>query len=318
MNSTASASHAPQAFGRVAVLMGGRSAEREISLRSGAAVLDALRRQGVDAHGLDAGADVMVRLKEGAFERAFIALHGRGGEDGVIQGALETVGLPYTGSGVLASALSMDKLRSKRVWQGAGLPTPACASVAREEELDAAVARVGLPLIVKPAHEGSSLGMSKVQTREELSAAWRAAREYDPDVFLEKWIEGPEYTVAIIGTQALPLIAISTQRQFYDYAAKYDDDTTRFECPCGLPAGRESALQGLALEAFAALGCSGWGRVDLICDEQGEPWLIEVNTVPGMTDHSLVPMAAQAAGLSFDELVLQVLATSLAGNGSAS
>jgi len=303
-------------FGKVAVLMGGGSAEREISLRSGAAVLESLRRQGVDAHGLDAGADVLTRLQDGAFERAFIALHGRGGEDGVIQGALETIGLPYTGSGVLASALSMDKLRSKQVWQGAGLPTPPCRPVSDAAELDAALGAIGLPLIIKPAHEGSSLGMSKVQAGDELASAWRMARDFDRDVFLEKWIDGPEYTVAIIGARALPLIAISTGRAFYDYTAKYDDDTTRFECPCGLSPERERKLQALALEAFAALDCRGWGRVDLICDEQGEPWLIEVNTVPGMTDHSLVPMAARAAGLSFDEVVLRVLATSRDCSGS--
>ncbi len=309
-------SPAPRDFGKVAVLMGGRSAERDISLRSGGAVLAALRRQGVDAHGVDAGADVVARLQAGGFARAFIALHGRGGEDGVIQGALETMGLPYTGSGVLASALSMDKLRSKRVWQGAGLPTPPCRPVTREEDLDAAMEAVGLPLIVKPVHEGSSLGMTKVYSWEALPEAWRAARAYDADVLVEQWIDGREYTVAVIGDRALPLIAISTGREFYDYTAKYDDDSTLFECPCGLPAAREAVLQALALEAFAALGCRGWGRVDLICDEDDEPWLIEVNTVPGMTDHSLVPMAARAAGLSFDEVVMEVLATSLHESGT--
>jgi len=300
-----------QDFGKVAVLMGGQSAEREISLQSGNAVLLSLRHQGVDAHMVDVDNDIIEHLQAGGYERVFIMLHGRGGEDGVIQGVLETIGLPYSGSGVLASALSMDKLRSKQLWSGAGLPTPPCVLIANEEQLNDAMEKIGLPLIVKPVHEGSSLGMSKVQTRDELPDAWRQARTFDHDVLLEKWIDGPEYTAAVIVDEVLPLITIETSREFYDYTAKYDDDNTRFLCPCGLPEKRESELQTLALEAFGALGCRGWGRVDIMCDQQGSPWLIEVNTVPGMTDHSLVPMAARAAGLGFDDVVWNILSSTL-------
>jgi len=311
MSQLAVRSNSAHDFGKVAVLMGGQSAEREISLQSGNAVLLSLKHQGVDAHMLDVDNDIIEHLQVGEFERAFIMLHGRGGEDGVMQGVLETIGLPYSGSGVLASALSMDKLRSKQLWSGAGLPTPQCELVAREEQLGDALDKIGLPLIVKPVHEGSSLGMSKVKTRDELPEAWRQARAFDHDVLLEKWIDGPEYTAAVIGEEVLPLITIETSREFYDYAAKYDDDNTRFLCPCGLPEKRESELQTLALEAFGALGCRGWGRVDIMCDQQGSPWLIEVNTVPGMTDHSLVPMAARAAGLGFDDVVWNILSSTL-------
>lgn len=304
-------------FGKVAVLMGGRSAEREISLRSGEAVLHALRRTGVDAHAVDAQADVLERLAAGDFRRAFIALHGRGGEDGVIQGALETVGLPYTGSGVLGSALSMDKLRSKQVWLGAGLPTPPYAVLEESTDFAAVVRELGLPLMVKPAQEGSSIGMTKVVAASELRAAWRSAAEYDDCVIAERWIAGAEYTAALLGHEALPLIRLETPRDFYDYQAKYHADTTRYHCPCGLDAGREGQLQALALKAFAALGGAGWGRIDFLCDESGAPWFIEANTVPGMTDHSLVPMAARAAGLTFDELVWRILATSLAREPAA-
>ena len=300
------------AFGRVAVLMGGRAAEREISLRSGDAVLQSLRRSGVDAVAVDVDGDVLQCLREGGFARAFIVLHGRGGEDGVIQGALETLGLPYTGSGVLASALSMDKLRSKQLWQGAGLPTPPAMVLAEEADLALAPARLGLPLIVKPVHEGSSLGMSRVDEAAALADAWRTARELDNEVLAERWVEGVEYTAAIVGETTLPLIRIETPRAFYDYAAKYEATDTRFHCPCGLPAAREAQLQALALRAFRALGCRGWGRVDFICDATGAPWLIEVNTVPGMTDHSLVPMAARAAQMSFDALVWRILEQSMA------
>ena len=307
----------PAAFGRVAVLMGGRAAERDISLRSGAAVEAALQRRGVAARAVDTAGDVLAELEAGGYDRAFIALHGRGGEDGVIQGALEVLGLPYTGSGVLASALSMDKLRSKQLWQGAGLPTPPCAVLSGRDSLAGAVDSLGLPLIVKPVHEGSSLGMSRVEDADALAPAWEKARALDREVLAERWVAGTEYTAAILGEEVLPLIRIETPRAFYDFEAKYEAGDTRFHCPCGLSAERERALQALALQAFRALGCEGWGRVDLICDGEGRPWLIEVNTVPGMTDHSLVPMAARAAGMDFDELVWRILEGSMDREGAA-
>ncbi len=307
----------PAEFGKVAVLMGGWSAERTISLKTGAAVLEALRRRGVAAEGLDAGADVLTRLLEGGYDRAFIALHGRGGEDGCIQGALGIVGVPYTGSGVVGSAIGMDKLRTKRLWQGAGVPTPAFAAPTAVEELDGIVQALGLPLMVKPANEGSSIGMTKVMTAAELEPAWRAARAYDADVLVERWIGGGEYTAAVLGNDVLPMIRLETPRAFYDYAAKYEADTTRYHCPAGLAAEVETSLAGLARAAFDAIGASGWGRVDFLLDEAGEPWLIEVNTVPGLTDHSLVPMAARAAGIDFDELAWRILETSLAHTPAA-
>lgn len=297
-------------FGKVAVLLGGRAAEREISLKSGAAVLAALRGQGVDAHPLDPDAGVLEALRAGGFDRAFIILHGRGGEDGVIQGALETIGLPYTGSGVLGSALGMDKYRTKLVWEGRGLPTAASVLLERESDLEGAAA-LGFPLMVKPVREGSSIGMARVEDAATLAAAWRAARQYDSEVLAERWIQGSEYTCAILGRDALPLIRLETPHAFYDYDAKYRADSTRYLCPCGVPATEEWRLQALALEAFDAAGASGWGRVDLMVDGEGRPFLLEINTVPGMTDHSLVPMAARAAGLDFDALVLRILETSL-------
>ncbi len=294
-------------FGRVAVLMGGWSAEREVSLRSGAAVLQALKQGGVDAHGVDLVRANVPDLLRGGFDRAFIALHGRGGEDGVIQGLLEALGIPYTGSGVLGCALAMDKLRSKRLWAGAGLPTPPCVVLAGEADCARALDEIGLPMIVKPANEGSSIGMSKVTRAEELPAALELARRYDREVFAERWIDGPEYTAGVLGADMLPLIRLETPRVFYDYTAKYHADDTRYHCPAGLSAEAEPALRLLAQRAFAALGCSGWGRIDLLCDRDGAPWLIEANTVPGMTDHSLVPMAARAAGIGMDELVWRIL-----------
>ena len=299
-------------FGKVAVLLGGDSAEREISLLSGNAVLAALQRQGVDAQGIDAGRDVLQRLADGGFDRVFIMLHGRGGEDGVIQGALERLGLPYTGSGVLGSALGMDKYRTKLIWRGLGLPTPEAVLLTDESDLELAHA-LGYPLIVKPIHEGSSIGMAKVGEGSELAAAWREARRFDSQVLAERWIVGGEYTASILGQRALPLIRLETPRTFYDYEAKYQADSTRYHCPCGLPAQQEQALQALALQAFNATGASGWGRVDLMLDQAGKAWLIEVNTVPGMTDHSLVPMSARQAGIDFDELVLQILTGTLTG-----
>jgi D-alanine-D-alanine ligase len=301
----------PAAFGRVCVLMGGWSAEREVSLKSGAAVLQALRERGVDAHGIDAGRDVMSVLADGRYERAFIAMHGRGGEDGVIQGALEALGLPYTGSGVLGSALAMDKLRTKQLWLSIGLPTPPFAVLSEETDFAGVVRDLGLPLIVKPANEGSSLGMTKVQRAEDLPQAWETARQLDRRVFAERWITGAEYTSTALGDRMLPFIRVETPREFYDYTAKYFANDTRYHCPCGLSTQREAELAELTRRAFEAIGCSGWGRVDLLCDREENPWLIEVNTVPGMTDHSLVPMAARAAGIGFSELVWRILEETL-------
>ncbi len=304
--------HDAAAFGRVAVLMGGRSGEREISLRSGAAVLDALCRRGVDAVAVDVGMDFLARLPELHSDRAFIALHGRGGEDGVIQGALEMAGIPYTGSGVAACALSMDKLRTKQLWQAQGLPTPPYAVLADAADVERALSALGLPLIVKPAREGSSLGMSKVTRPEELLPAFHHARALDSRVLAERWISGGEYTVAILGDRALPSIRLETPHAFYDFDAKYRSNSTRYHCPSGLTPEREAAFGALALAAFQGLDAQGWGRVDFMLDAAGSPWLLELNSVPGMTDHSLVPMAARAAGLSFEDLVWRILETSLA------
>ncbi len=301
--------------GRVAVLMGGDSAEREISLQSGRAVLEALRRRGIEAQAIDPDATVCRRLQEGGFDRVFIALHGRGGEDGQIQGLLERLGLPYTGSGVLGSALAMDKHRSKLVWRAQGLPTPPARLVDEASDPAELAAELGLPLMVKPAREGSSIGASKVGRVEELMPAIRAARRLDPLVLAERWITGGEYTVPVLRGRALPMIRLEPAREFYDYVAKYQDEDTRYHCPCGLDEERERALQELALEAYAVLDGSGWGRIDLMLDGEGEPWLIEANTVPGMTSHSLVPMAAKVAGIGFDELVLAILETSREGEG---
>jgi D-alanine-D-alanine ligase len=300
-----------QDFGRVAVLLGGKAAEREISLISGNSVLAGLRRRGVDAHPVDtAEPDALARLATGGFARAFVVLHGRGGEDGVIQGALEAIGLPYTGSGVLGSAIGMDKYRAKLVWQGAGLPTPPFAVLRREDDLKVA-AGLGFPLMIKPATEGSSIGIAKVDDEKGLKGAWEKAREYDSLVVAERWVRGGEFTVAVLRGEALPLIKLETPHAFYDFDAKYHADTTRYLIPCGLDAAKERELQALALAAFDAAGASGWGRVDLMLDEAQQPWLIEVNTVPGMTDHSLVPMAARARGIDFDELVWRILETSM-------
>ncbi|MHB1140722.1 MAG: D-alanine--D-alanine ligase [Sulfuricaulis sp.] len=296
-------------YGKVAVLMGGPSAEREVSLKSGNAVLAALKRKGIDAHGFDADKSTLRLLEDGKFERVFIVLHGRWGEDGVIQGALEVLDIPYTGSGVLGSALGMDKLRSKYLWSAAGIPTPDYAVLDANSDFDKVAAKLGLPVFVKPVREGSSLGVSKARTVAELKAAWKSAAKYDDQVIAERFIDGAEITCGIIADQALPLIKIETDREFYDYEAKYLLDTTRYLCPCGLPADQERAIQALAQRAFAALGCGGWGRVDFMLDKGGRAWALEVNTVPGMTDHSLVPKAAQQAGIDFDELVLRILET---------
>jgi D-alanine-D-alanine ligase len=304
-------------FGKVAVLFGGLSAEREVSLKSGRAVFDALCRKGVDAHAIDTGKDVLQVLAAGNFSRVFIALHGRGGEDGALQGALETLSLPYTGSGVLGSALSMDKLRAKLVWLSAGLPTPPFALLRPNAKLDKVVEKLGLPLMVKPAHEGSSIGITKVTEASQMPAAWKAAAAYDSSVIVERCIEGAEYTAALLGGQALPLIRLETPHIFYDYEAKYSADSTRYFCPAGLNDEQEQAFRNMARRAFDTLGCNGWGRVDFMCDAQGQPWLIEANTVPGMTDHSLVPMAARQAGIEFDDLVWRILEGSLASSPAA-
>jgi len=300
-------------FGKVAVLLGGRSAEREVSLKSGTLVLNALRARGVDAHAFDPAERGIEELMEGGFERAFIALHGRFGEDGTLQGALEWLGLPYTGSGVLGSALAMDKLRTKLVWQASGIPTPPWELLAPDADFKAVSARLGLPLMVKPVNEGSSIGMSKVRAAGHLEEAFALAVNYDRAVMAEKFINGAELTAGILGGEALPLIRLETPREFYDYEAKYQAEDTRYHVPCGLPPEREREIQALCLEAFGALGCSGWGRVDLMLDGAGEPWLLEVNTAPGMTDHSLVPMAARAAGLSYEDLCLRILEASHVG-----
>ncbi len=297
----------PTEFGKVAVLMGGLSAEREISLQSGAAVFAALQRQGVDAHGVDVGRDIVSVLQAGQFDCAFIALHGRRGEDGVIQGVLETLNIPYTGSGVLGSALSMDKVRSKQVWRAAHTPTPAFNTLNDDSDWAAIADELGLPLAVKPAHEGSSLGTTRVERLEDFKLAWSDAAEFDEVVMAEPWVIGEEYTVGILGDEALPVIRLETPREFYDYLAKYKANDTSYHCPSGLDAARENDIQALCLKAFKALGASGWGRIDLMLDKEGSPWLLENNTVPGLTDHSLVPMAAKAAGISFDELIVRIL-----------
>lgn len=300
-------------FGKVAVLMGGTSAEREVSLKSGNAVLAALRRRGVDAHGIDVrvGAEAVDALARGGFQRVFIALHGRGGEDGVMQGALEALGLPYTGSGVLGSSLGMDKWRSKLVWQAAGLPVPEYRLLDETSDFDAVARELGLPLFVKPVHEGSSVGVIKVKAAGELHGAWREAEKFDRLVLAERFVGGGEYTVAILDGEALPVIKIEPANEFYDYDAKYFRDDTRYLCPCGLPPAQEQAMQRLAQRGFDVLGCRGWARIDFLVGTDGTPYLLEANTVPGMTDHSLVPMAARAAGIGFDELVWRILAATL-------
>jgi len=303
-------------FGKVAVLLGGRSAEREVSLKSGGMILAALRKAGVDAHPFDPrdrGLDALIGER---FDRVFIALHGRYGEDGTIQGALELLGIPYTGSGVLASALAMDKWRTKLVWQAAGIPIPRYELLAADTDFAAVAARLGLPIMVKPANEGSSIGMTKVKRAADLDEAYALAANYDPLVIAEQFIDGLELTGGILGRQALPLIRLETPREFYDYDAKYVSDDTRYILPCGLPEAEERAIGALGLRAFDALGCRGWGRVDLMLDRTGRPHFLEVNTAPGMTDHSLVPMAARHAGIPFEDLCVRILeAASLTTGG---
>lgn len=297
-------------FGKVAVLMGGWSAEREISLQSGAAVLAALQQGGIDAHGIDVGRDIAAVLGAGDYSRALIMLHGRGGEDGAMQGLLEVMGLPYTGSGILGSALAMDKLRCKQVWAAEGFPTPEFRVLETEQDCTDALAQLGLPLIIKPASEGSSIGMSKVEVEDEMLPAFKTASECEGVIIAEKWITGDEYTAAILNRSVLPMIRLETDRKFYDYVAKYESDDTRYICPCGLDESVEKALGSIMLNAFEAIDASGWGRVDFMLDADQQPWLIEANTVPGMTSHSLVPMAAKQAGIGFNELVIEILRSS--------
>lgn len=307
---------APSAFGRVAVLFGGKSAERPVSLKSGQAVLQALLAAGVDAFALDVGDDLLQRLAAEKIDRAFIVLHGRGGEDGAMQGLLECLGIPYTGSGVLASALAMDKLRTKQVWQSLGLSTPRHAALGSAADCQAAAAELGFPLIVKPAHEGSSIGMAKVGSVAELIAAWKSASQYDDQVLVEQWINGPEFTIAMLRGQVLPPIRLGTTHSFYDYDAKYVANDTQYQIPCGLAPDKEAELIELTARACEAVGTRGWARADVMQDAAGRFWLLEVNTVPGMTDHSLVPMAARAAGLDFQQLVLAILADSVEAEGA--
>ncbi len=297
-------------FGKVAVLMGGPSAEHEISLLSGNAVLAALLSQGIDAQGFDARDDLVLSdLQNAGIDRVFVALHGRWGEDGVIQGALEVLGIPYTGSGVLGSAIAMEKGRCKLMWQGAGLPTPEFMLLKTESDLEQAADQIGFPMAVKPSREGSSLGVSKAANQAELIRSWQGAKKLDDIVLAEKWVSGTELTVAILGDRTLPVIRLETAGQFYDYEAKYLSEETAYICPCGLASGLEDEVQKLAARAFDITACSGWGRVDVLLDENQKPYLLEVNTVPGMTSHSLVPMAAKQAGMDFNQLVRRILET---------
>jgi D-alanine-D-alanine ligase len=300
----------PREFGRVAVLFGGDSSEREISLLSGNAVLEALKSRGVDAHPFDPRSLPLADLLGARFERVWIALHGPGGEDGTLQGALEYLGVPYTGSGVMGSAIGMDKLRTKRLALAVGVPTADFVVLSGPQDFELALERLKLPLIVKPATQGSSVGMTKVERAADLAAALAAARRLESLVFAEPWIPGKEYTVAVLQGEALPSIRIETPKAFYDYEAKYFRDDTRYFCPSGLGASAEAHLKSLSLAAFEAVGASGWGRADFMMDAAGRPLLLEVNTIPGMTSHSLVPMAARSVGIDFAELAWRVLETS--------
>jgi len=288
--------------------MGGKSAEREISLMSGNGVLKALRSKGVDAHPFDPKERDLFDLKREAFARCFIALHGRGGEDGTIQGALEMLGIPYTGSGVMGSAIGMDKWRTKMVWIASAIPTPRFRILTERENWQSVARELGLPLIVKPANEGSTLGLTKVTSVKQLPEAYElAAKKYRDIALAEQFIDGPEYTASVLGEEALPLIRIEAPKGNYDYQNKYFTDATKYYCPSGLPAKKEKQLQALTLRAFGAVGCRGWGRVDIMLDKRGRPWLLEVNTSPGMTGHSLVPMAAKAVGIPYEDLCVRIL-----------
>ncbi len=302
--------YSASSFGKVAVMMGGTSAERLISLESGEAVLAALRSRDIDAEAFDTREQALTELIDANFDRVFIALHGRGGEDGVIQGALESLKLPYSGSGILGSALALDKIRSKQVWLSCGLPTPEFVQLEKNSDWAAIIEQLGLPIMVKPVREGSSLGASKVKSLSDFKPAWEQAVALDDQVIAERWIEGGgEFTIPVLNGQVLPMIQLKTPREFYDYKAKYESDTTEYICPCGLSETKEVEIGELALQAFDVLDCSGWGRVDVLLDADQKVWLIEVNTVPGMTSHSLVPMAAMHSGIEFDELVIRILMT---------
>ncbi|MGK7297050.1 MAG: D-alanine--D-alanine ligase [Candidatus Wenzhouxiangella sp. M2_3B_020] len=294
---------------RVGLVFGGDSAEREISLKTGRAVAEALERRGIGFREYDGPAAVVDAARAGVVDVVLNMLHGRGGEDGRLQGALSLYGVPVTGSGVLASALTMDKLQTKRIWRATGVPTPEWRIATQPEDAPAIADSLGMPVFVKPAREGSSVGMTRVESSDALPEAIERASAHDAQVLVECLIDGPEYTAAILAGRALPLIRIETPRAFYDFDAKYAAEDTRYHCPCGLDAERETELAALAGRAFDELGCRGWGRVDFLVDESGAPWMLEVNTVPGMTDHSLVPMAAAAADIDFDELVVRILAT---------
>ncbi len=303
----------PLSLGKTVVMFGGPSAEREVSLKSGRMVLEALLRQGVNAHAFDPAEHSVVELAQGQFDRAFIALHGRFGEDGTVQGALEWLGIPYTGSGVLGSALAMDKVLTKAVWKTVGLPTPDWVDLKPGFDAQSVADRLGLPLIVKPAQEGSTLGLTKVTEVSQLTTAFETAYQYDKHVLAEAFISGMELTIPVIGNgaeaRALPVIRIVAPGGNYDYHNKYLGNETQYHCPSGLPAELEHSIQAMVVQAYTSLGCSGWGRADVMVDSQQRPWLLELNTSPGMTDHSLVPMSARVAGLSYDELVLQLLAS---------
>ena len=295
-------------FGKIAVLLGGKSAEREISLMSGNGVLKALRAKGVDAHAFDPAQRDLFDLKREGYARCFIALHGRGGEDGTIQGALEYLGIPYTGSGVMGSAIGMDKWRTKMVWIANGIPTPRFRILTEKENWGSVARELKLPLIVKPANEGSTLGLTKVTAAKQLPAAYElAAKKYNDIALAEQFVDGPEYTASVLGDEALPLIRIEAPKGNYDYQNKYFTDDTKYHCPSGLPPKKEEELKALTLKAFRAVGCRGWGRVDIMLDARKKPWLLEVNTSPGMTGHSLVPMAARAVGISYEDLCVRIL-----------
>jgi len=302
-------------FGKVAVLLGGKSAEREVSLDSGRAVLEALIRSGVEAEAFDPQERCVTELVN--YDRAFIVLHGRGGEDGQIQGVLEWLNIPYTGTGVQGSAIGMDKIKTKQVWQGSELPTAPHRIVSKDVDADEVIASLGLPFIIKPVHEGSSIGMSKVEKPEDFAEALAKATEHDAVVMAEKWINGREFTIVLLNGQALPVIRLEPPKDvaFYDYEAKYNRNDVQYGIPCGLSEAEEKTLQELALRAFQAVGCKGWGRIDAMQDEQGNFWLLEVNTVPGMTSHSLVPKAAKAVGYDFDQLCVTILEQTLQDHG---